>query len=135
MVGRKGKGNRMFAKRLDAIPGFLRPWEPVRRTIARLAAGERCAVTQFSGKLGISQAGVSKRIRVLVDAGLQSKTRQGRYRWCRFRPSALSQTRPFIEERDASKKCPVQLVQLDRTNKRCVMINQPIARRPMIGTA
>ena len=90
MVGRKGKGNRMFAKRLDAIPGFLRPWEPVRRTIARLAAGERCAVTQFSGKLGISQAGVSKRIRVLVDAGLQSKTRQGRYRWCRFRPSALS---------------------------------------------
>jgi DNA-binding transcriptional ArsR family regulator len=51
-----------------------------RRAIARLAAQEKCAISQFSTKLGISQAGASKHVRILFDAGLLSKTRQGRYR-------------------------------------------------------
>jgi DNA-binding transcriptional ArsR family regulator len=47
-----------------------------RRKILRLAARERCAVTQLAAHLKISQPAVSKHIRVLVDAGLLSKAQR-----------------------------------------------------------
>ena len=48
-----------------------------------MAAWQRCAVTQLAPQLKMSQSTVSKHVRVLVDRDLLSKTREGRYRWCR----------------------------------------------------
>ena len=69
-----------------------------RREILRLAARQKCAVMQFAAQLNMSQPAVSKHVRVLVDAALLSKTRDGRYRWCRLRRSAFEPARESIEE-------------------------------------
>lgn len=69
-----------------------------RREILRLAARERCAVTQFAAQLKMSEPAVSKHVRVLVDAALLSKTREGRFRWCRLRRSAFEPARESIEK-------------------------------------
>ena len=69
-----------------------------RREILRLAARQKCAVTQFATQLNMSQPAVSKHVRILVDAALLTKTRDGRYRWCRLRRGGLEPARESIEE-------------------------------------
>ena len=69
-----------------------------RREILRLAARERCAVTQFATQLKMSEPAVSKHVRVLVDAALLSKTREGRFCWCRLKRSAFEPARESIEK-------------------------------------
>ena len=69
-----------------------------RRKILRLAAPEKCAVTQLAALLKMSEPAVSKHVRVLVNAELLSKTREGRYRWCRLRRGAFELARKSIEE-------------------------------------
>lgn len=69
-----------------------------RRQILRLAARERCAVTQFAAQLKMSKPAVSKHVRVLVDAALLSKTREGRFCWCRLERSAFEPVRKSIEK-------------------------------------
>lgn len=68
-----------------------------RRHILRLAAQEMCAVTELAALLKMSEPTVSKHVRVLVDAGLLSKTRDGRYRWCLAKRSAFERILAFIE--------------------------------------
>jgi DNA-binding transcriptional ArsR family regulator len=80
-----------------------------RRKIMRLAARERCAVTQFAAQLKISQPAVSKHIRVLVDAGLLSKTPDGRHRWCRLNRRAFEPAYASIEELRAEYPRPRRL--------------------------
>ena len=85
------------AKALDRL--FRALASAPRREILRLAAArQRCAVTQFATQLNMSQPAVSKHVRVLVDAALLSKTRDGRYRWCRLRQSAFEPVRESIKE-------------------------------------
>ena len=69
-----------------------------RRQILRLAARDRCAVTQFAAQLKMSEPAVSKQVRVLVDAALLSKTREGRFCWCCLRRSAFAPARESIEK-------------------------------------
>lgn len=69
-----------------------------RRDILTLAARERCAVTQLAAVLKMRQPAVSKHVRVLVEAALLSKTRNGRFCWCRLRPSAFEPARKSIEK-------------------------------------
>lgn len=69
-----------------------------RREILRLAARGRCAVTQFAAQLKMNQPAVSKHVRVLVDAALLSKNREGRFRWCQLRRSALKTALESIEK-------------------------------------
>lgn len=84
------------AKALDRL--FRALASAPRREIVRLAARQKCAVTQLATQLNMSQPSVSKHIRVLVDAALLTKTRDGRYRWCRLRRSALEPAHESIEE-------------------------------------
>jgi DNA-binding transcriptional ArsR family regulator len=63
-----------------------------------LAAPQKWAVTQFAVQLNMSEPAVSKHVRVLVDAALLTKTRDGRYRWCRLIRSAFGPARESIEE-------------------------------------
>ena len=69
-----------------------------RRQILRLAARERCAVTQFAAQLKMSEPAVSKHVRVLVDAALLSKSREGRFCWRRLERSAFVPVRKSIEK-------------------------------------
>ena len=69
-----------------------------RRNILRLTAREKCAVTRLAALLKMSEPAVSKHVRVLVDARLLFKSRQGRYRWCRARRSAFELALASIEE-------------------------------------
>jgi DNA-binding transcriptional ArsR family regulator len=62
------------AKALDRL--FRALASAPRREILRLAARQKCAVTQFARHLNMSQPAVSKHVRVLVDAALLSKTEE-----------------------------------------------------------
>jgi DNA-binding transcriptional ArsR family regulator len=84
------------AKALDRL--FRALASAPRREILRLAARQKCAVTQFATQLNMSQPVESKHVRVLVDAALITKTRDGRYRSCRLRRSAFEPARESIEE-------------------------------------
>ena len=84
------------AKALDRL--FRALASERRRRILRLAARQKCAVTHFATRLNMSEPTVSKHVRVLVDAALLSKTRDGRYRWCHLRRSAFEPARESIEE-------------------------------------
>jgi DNA-binding transcriptional ArsR family regulator len=86
-------------KRAEALNRLFRALASApRREILRLAARKRCAVTQFAAQLEMSQPAVSKHVRILVDAELLSKTREGRYRWCRLNRGAFQSARESIEE-------------------------------------
>ena len=84
------------AKALDRL--FRALASERRRRILRLAARQKCAVTHFVEQLDLRQPAVSKHVRVLVDAALLTKSRDGRYRWCRLRRSAFEPARESIEE-------------------------------------
>jgi DNA-binding transcriptional ArsR family regulator len=106
-ITRKPKLSRMFqgsAKALDRLFRALAS-EP-RREILRLAARESCAVTQFAAQLKMTQPTVSKHTRILVAAGLLSKTPEGRHRWCRLNPYALELASASIEDVRAEYPSP-----------------------------
>ena len=69
-----------------------------RREILRLAGQERYAIMQFAAELKMSEPAASKHVSVLVDAGLLSKSREGRYRWCHLNPGAFGPVRESIEQ-------------------------------------
>ena len=69
-----------------------------RREILRLAAREKCTATQFVTQLKMREPAVSTHVRVLVDGALLSKTREGRFCWCRLRRRALELAREWIEK-------------------------------------
>lgn len=84
------------AKGLDRV--FRAQARARRREILLLAAREKCTVMQFVAQLKISEPAVSKHVRVLVDAALLSKTREGRFRPCHLTRSALDPARECIEK-------------------------------------
>src|SRR5258708_23565067 len=100
----------MGDKQTDTLDRLFRALasEP-RRKILRLAAGERSAVTQLASRLKMSQPTVSKHIRVLVDAGLLSKTPEGRHRWCRVNPRAFEPACASIDDLRAEYPSPRRL--------------------------
>src|SRR5260221_3458572 len=104
------RSQRMGDRQIHTLDRIFRALasEP-RRKIGRLDARERCAVTQFAAQLKISQPAVSKHIRVLVDAGLLSKTPEGRHRWCRLNPRAFEPACASIEDLRAEYPSPRRL--------------------------
>ena len=89
----------MFSESAKALDRVFRALASApRREILRLAAREKCTVTQFVTQLKMNEPAVSKHVRVLVDAALLSKTRKGRFRWCRSRRSAFGPARECIEK-------------------------------------
>jgi DNA-binding transcriptional ArsR family regulator len=71
--------------------------EPHRRQILDLLrAGER-SVTDLVARLGLSQPGVSKHLRVLRDAGLVEVRPEGRQRWYGLRAQPLAEVDEWLE--------------------------------------
>ena len=71
--------------------------EPTRRRILDLLhPGER-SVGDLVDRLGLSQPGVSKHLRVLRDAGLVAVRREAQRRWYRIRPEPLAEIDAWLE--------------------------------------
>jgi DNA-binding transcriptional ArsR family regulator len=71
--------------------------EPHRRQILDLLrAGER-SVGDLVGRLGLSQPGVSKHLRVLREAGLVAVRPEGKLRWYGLRAQPLAEVDAWLE--------------------------------------
>lgn len=71
--------------------------EPSRRRILDLLRGREHSVTDLVGRIGLSQPGVSKHLRVLRDAGLVDVRKEGRTRWYALRPQPLAEIDDWLE--------------------------------------
>lgn len=80
---------------LDAT--FAALADPTRRAIlARLAEGE-ASVMELAAPFAMSQPAISKHLRVLENAGLISKGRDGQRRPCRLEPEPLEAANAWLE--------------------------------------
>lgn len=71
---------------------------PARRAILhRLARGEVASVTDLAEPFDMSLVAVSRHARVLEEAGLISRKKEGRARWCRYEPDAMGEAKDWIE--------------------------------------
>lgn len=71
---------------------------PARRAIlGRLARGEVASVTDLAEPFDMSLVAVSRHVRVLENAGLISRKKEGRARWCRYEPDAIGEAKDWIE--------------------------------------
>ena len=81
---------------LDAVFGALA--DPTRRAIlARLANGD-ATVGELAAPFDISLPAISKHLGVLEEAGLLTRTREGRARRCHLEPAALAQANGWLEQ-------------------------------------
>jgi DNA-binding transcriptional ArsR family regulator len=79
---------------LDRMFGALA--DPTRRAIvSRLADGE-AGVVELAAAFPISQPAVSKHLRVLEEAGLVTRRREGRRNLCRLRPERLQPVAEWV---------------------------------------
>jgi DNA-binding transcriptional ArsR family regulator len=69
---------------------------PRRRILDLLRDGER-SVNDLVARLGLSQPGVSKHLRVLREAGLVEVRPQGRERWYGLRAQPLAEVDEWLE--------------------------------------
>ena len=69
---------------------------PRRRILDLLRDGER-SVSDLVGRLGLSQPGVSRHLRVLREAGLVEVRPQGRERWYGLRAQPLAEVDEWLE--------------------------------------
>ncbi|MEL7446447.1 MAG: metalloregulator ArsR/SmtB family transcription factor [Pseudomonadota bacterium] len=89
--------------------------DPTRlRMIEQLAHGER-TVGDLAAPLDMTLAGASKHVGVLEQAGLISREKRGRERFCRLRHDALFAVRGWVER--YSKFWTERLDALDRALK------------------
>lgn len=82
-------------RNLDAT--FAALADPTRRAIlARLVSGE-ATVSALAAPFRISQPAISKHLKVLEQAGLISRSRDGQHRPCRIEGEALADVRRWVE--------------------------------------
>jgi DNA-binding transcriptional ArsR family regulator len=71
--------------------------EPSRRRILDLLRDGERSVNDLVSRLGLSQPGVSKHLRVLREAGLVEVRPEGRRRWYGLRPAPLEEVDEWLE--------------------------------------
>lgn len=72
---------------------------PTRRALlSRLARGEVATVSELAEPFEVSLMAVSKHLRIMEDAGLVRREKDGRVQRCSFDPEALIVARDWIEE-------------------------------------
>ena len=73
---------------------------PARRAILnRLARGEVASVSELAEPFDISLMAVSRHVKVLEQAGLISRRKEGRARQCRYEPGTIDDAKEWIEAR------------------------------------
>ncbi len=71
---------------------------PTRRAmLSRLARGEVASVTALAEPFNVSLVAVSRHVKILEEAGLISRKREGRVRWCRYEEAAIAEAKDWIE--------------------------------------
>jgi DNA-binding transcriptional ArsR family regulator len=83
------------AASLDAI--FAALSDPIRRRILDLLAHAESCVTDLAKPFSVSLPAVSKHLRVLENAGLIKRERDGRVHRLRFEPKAMRDAADWIE--------------------------------------
>jgi DNA-binding transcriptional ArsR family regulator len=71
--------------------------EPSRRRILDLLRDGERSVNDLVARIGLSQPGVSKHLRVLRDAGLVEVRPEGRQRWYALRAAPLAEVDEWLE--------------------------------------
>ena len=71
--------------------------EPSRRRILDLLRRRERSVGHLVDRVGLSQPGVSKHLRVLREAGLVDVRKEGRTRWYSLRPQPLAEVDRWLE--------------------------------------
>lgn len=72
---------------------------PTRRAIlTRLARGEVASITELAEPFEVSLMAISKHVRIMEEAGLVRREKDGRVQRCSFDPEALTGARDWIEE-------------------------------------
>lgn len=86
----------MVENRLDMT--FHALADPTRRgMLASLALGEK-SIGELAQPFAMSFAGASKHVKVLEDAGLVSRRRQGRVHWCSLNPEPLGEADRWLRQ-------------------------------------
>lgn len=71
---------------------------PARRAIlGRLARAEVASITALAEPFDMSLVAVSRHVKILEDAGLISRRKEGRSRRCRYEPEAVGEARDWLE--------------------------------------
>ena len=71
---------------------------PIRRSIlSRLSRGEVASVSDLAEPFDVSLMAVSKHLKVMEEAGLIRREKDGRVQRCRFDPEAMNGARDWIE--------------------------------------
>lgn len=94
------------ASRLDAT--FAALADPTRRAIiARLASGE-VSVMELAKPFAMSQPAISRHLKVLEQAGLISRTREGQRRPCRIEAKRLEEANQWLTRYSAFWEASLQ---------------------------
>lgn len=72
---------------LDTV--FAALSDPTRRAILQMLLEDDMAVTDVAEPFAMSLAAISKHLTVLSAAGLISREKRGRVKWCKLEPDAL----------------------------------------------
>jgi DNA-binding transcriptional ArsR family regulator len=82
--------------RLDLVFGALA--HPIRRGIlARLSTGE-ATIAELAMPFKVSAPAITKHMRILEEAGLLSRTKQGREHHCRLEQKRMKEAEAWIED-------------------------------------
>jgi DNA-binding transcriptional ArsR family regulator len=71
--------------------------EPNRRRLLQLLANGEQTVTALAAAFDVSRSAVSQHLGILVDAGLVSRRRDGRFQYYRLEPSGLAALRAELD--------------------------------------
>jgi DNA-binding transcriptional ArsR family regulator len=80
-----------------AVTAYTAMAEPQRRRILDLLRDGERSVNDLVARIGLSQPGVSKHLRVLRDAGLVEVRPEGRQRWYALRAEPLAEVDEWLE--------------------------------------
>lgn len=83
--------------RVSAEATYAAVAEPHRRRILDLLREHECGVGELVDRVGLSQPGVSKHLRVLREAGLVGARVDGRRRLYALRPAPLAELDDWLE--------------------------------------
>jgi DNA-binding transcriptional ArsR family regulator len=104
--------------RFDAVLAALA--DPTRRSIVRRLADGEATVHELAEPFAISLPAISRHLKVLEQAGLISRRRDGRRRPCRLRPEPLDEVAAWAEHTRAAWEQRIDRLEqhLQRTSDR-----------------